>query len=277
MVVVLVPGVHRVVGRAVRLVRAGRYRVRSEIVLTVGHRAAVHLRPASYTAAMLTLVLTRHGLTPRSLPEQHLGQRVDVELSDEGRAQAGALAARLAGVAFERVVSSPLARARQTAEIVAAALHQPADLSIDRRLSEMDYGEWEGLTYAQIYERDGDRRRAWEVDPAGIACPGGESADDVAARARAFLTDLLAEHVDRHGGDTADTPPVLAVAHSSLNRILVCVALDIPVREFRLRLQQGQVNLTALRFEHGVGPSDARLVLLNDLAHVRPADSTPWE
>jgi broad specificity phosphatase PhoE len=303
MVVMLVPGVHCVVSRAVRLrrvlwpglaVRPGgavplsrtgrrfvgrlvRRLVRLEIVPVVRHRLAVHLRPASYTAAMLTLVLTRHGLTPRSNPEQHLGQRIDVELSDDGRAQARALAARLAGVAFERIISSPLARARQTAEIVAAALGQRADLSVDARLAEMDFGEWEGLTYAQIYERDGDRRRAWEKDPSGIACPGGESADDVAARARGFLEHLLAEHVDRHGGDTTETPPVLAVAHSSLNRVLVCVALDIPVREFRLRLQQGQVNLTALRFEHGVGPSDARLVLLNDLAHIRPADTTPWE
>jgi broad specificity phosphatase PhoE len=226
---------------------------------------------------MLTLVLTRHGLTSRSLPEQHLGQRIDVELSDEGRAQARALATRLAGVGFERIVTSPLVRASQTAEILAAALRQPAALDVDGRLAEMDYGEWEGLTYAQIYERDGARRQAWEADPAGIACPAGESADDVALRARGFLSDLLAEHVERHGSSTTDTPPVLAVAHSSLNRILVCVALDIPVREFRLRFQQGQVNLTALRFEHGVGPSDARLVLLNDLAHIRPADTTPWE
>jgi broad specificity phosphatase PhoE len=240
------------------------------------HRGADHLRTASYTAAMLTLILTRHGLTTRSQPEQHLGQRIDVELSGEGRAQARALAARLAGVRFERIVTSPLLRARQTAEVVAAANRRPIAMDVEDRLAEMDYGEWEGLTYAQIYERDGDRRRAWEADPAGLACPGGESADEVAARARGFLEDLLAEHV-RQGGGTTETPPVLAVAHSSLNRILVCVALDIPVREFRLRLQQGQVNLTALRFEHGVGPSDARLVLLNDLAHVRPAHATPWE
>jgi broad specificity phosphatase PhoE len=226
---------------------------------------------------MLTLVLTRHGLTPRSVPEQHLGQRIDVELSDDGREQARALASRLVGVDVERIVASPLLRARQTAEIVAGSLRRTIATDVDGRLAEMDYGEWEGLTYAQIYERDGDRRRAWEADPAGLACPGGESADDVAVRAREFLSDLLSEHVARHGGDTVDTPPVLAVAHSSLNRILVCVALDIPVREFRLRFQQGQVNLTALRFEHGVGPSDARLVLLNDLAHVRPADATPWE
>jgi broad specificity phosphatase PhoE len=226
---------------------------------------------------MLTLVLTRHGLTPRSVPEQHLGQRIDAELSDAGRAQAHALALRVRGIAFERVFSSPLVRARETARIVAAGLRTPIQVETDARLMEMDYGAWEGLTYAQIDERDAARRRAWEADPASIRCPDGESANDVADRARSFLGDLLATHSEAHAPADADAPPVLAVAHSSFNRILVCVALDVPVREFRLRLQQGQVNLTALRFEHGVGPSDARLLLLNDLAHVRPPGTPAWE
>lgn len=226
---------------------------------------------------MLTLVLTRHGLTPRSAPEQHLGQRVDIALSDDGRAQAQALATRVHGIDFERVVASPLLRAQQTAAIVAAGLRAPVAIETDARLAEMDYGDWEGLTYAQIDERDAARRRAWEIDPAGIRCPGGESADDVAERARSFLTDLLVAHAGAHDSTDPAAPPVLAVAHSSFNRILVCVALDLPVREFRLRFQQGQVNLTALRFEHGDGPADARLLLLNDLGHVRPAGSPAWE
>ena len=226
---------------------------------------------------MLTLVLTRHGLTPRSLPEQHLGQRIDIELSDAGRAQAQALAGRVAPLRFERIVASPLVRARQTAEIVAVGLQHPVRLTTDARLAEMDYGEWEGKTYAEIDATDAARRRAWEADPATIRCPGGESADDVAARATGFLSDLLAEHGGAHAADDPTAPPVLAVAHSSFNRILVCVALGLPVREFRLRFQQGQVNLTALRFEHGMGPSDARLILLDDVAHVRSADETPWE
>jgi broad specificity phosphatase PhoE len=226
---------------------------------------------------VLTLVLTRHGLTPRSTPEQHLGQRIDIELSDAGRAQAGALATRVHGIAFERVIASPLVRAQQTADIVAAGLRAPVRVETDARLAEMDYGAWEGLTYAQIDERDAVRRRAWEVDPASIRCPDGESANDVADRARSFLDDLLAAHSEAHAPADPDAPPVLAVAHSSFNRILVCVALDLPIREFRLRFQQGQVNLTALRFEHGVGPSDARLLLLNDLEHVRPAGSVPWQ
>jgi ribonuclease H / adenosylcobalamin/alpha-ribazole phosphatase len=222
---------------------------------------------------VLTLVLTRHGLTPRSKPEQHLGQRIDVPLSDEGQAQAGALADRLAGTDFWKIVSSPLVRARQTAEIVAAG--RPIEL--DSRVAEMDYGRWEGLTYAEIDQRDAAERRRWEADPAALPCPGGESGNDVAARVLDFLRGLLQDHVARHGPGDATEWPVLVVAHSSLNRILMCVALDLPVREFRQRFSQGQVNLTVLRFEHGDGPADARLVLANDLAHVRPPGATPWE
>lgn len=222
---------------------------------------------------MLTLVLTRHGLTPRSNPEQHLGQKIDVPLSDDGRAQAERLRDRLLPIAFEQVFASPLIRARETAAIVAGE----RAVRVDKRLLEMDYGAWEGLTYEQIEERDEVRRRAWERDPAVLRCPGGESGNDVAARAGAFLVEMLEEHVARHGPrDTAERP-VLAVAHSSLNRILICVALGLPIREFRERFTQGQVNVTVLRFEHGDGPSDARLLLLNDLEHVRSADSPPWE
>jgi len=222
---------------------------------------------------VLTLVLTRHGLTPRSQPEQHLGQKIDTPLSEEGRAQAAALAERLAVVSFWKIVSSPLLRARQTAEIAAGG----RTVEVHPRLAEMDYGRWESLTYAQIDEHEAAERRRWEEDPATRRCPGGESGNDVAARARTFLAELLDDHVGRHGPGDATEWPVLAVAHSSLNRILVCVALDLPVREFRQRFSQGQVNLTVLRFEHGDGPADARLVLANDLAHVRPPGATPWE
>jgi probable phosphoglycerate mutase len=224
---------------------------------------------------VLTLVLTRHGLTPRSDPEQHLGQRIDIELSPAGQAQAVALAVRLEHIHFERILTSPLVRARETASIIAQRSPGKPPIEPDPRLREMDYGHWEGLTYPQIDARDLAERQAWEADPARIPCPGGESGDDVAARVSAFLVDLLAAHAT-HPADATERP-VLAVAHSSLNRILVCVALGIAIREFRLRLQQSQANLTALRFEHGSGPGDARLILLNDLAHLRRPPRTPWK
>jgi broad specificity phosphatase PhoE len=221
---------------------------------------------------VLTLVLTRHGLTPRSRPEQHLGQKIDVPLSEEGRVQARRLADRLADVTFDRIIASPLVRAKETADLVAGERL----VEVDPRLMEMDYGAWEGLTYEQIDERDGRRRKMWERDPAVLRCPGGESGNDVAARAGAFLVDLLEAHVASHGARAREEWPVLAVGHSSLNRILVCLALGLPIREFRERFTQDQVNVTVLRFELGDGPSDARLLLLNDVEHVRADGATPW-
>jgi broad specificity phosphatase PhoE len=224
---------------------------------------------------MLTLVLTRHGLTPRSQPEQHLGQSIDIGLSDAGREQAAALGRRLVGVAFARIVSSPLVRARETATLLRAAIPEPPEVEVDPRLAEMDYGEWEGLTYGLIDERDAAERARWVEDPAAVPCPDGESGNDVAARAEAFLVDLISWHDALSG--LPHERPILAVAHSTLNRVLICVATGIPVREYRRRFSQDQANLTVLRFEHGVGPADARILLLNDTAHLHPLGTVPWD
>jgi broad specificity phosphatase PhoE len=209
---------------------------------------------------VLSVVLTRHGSTPRSDPEQHLGQGIDIGLSAEGEAAARALARRLEGVAFDRIVSSPLRRAVQTVEILAA----DRAVETDMRLAEMDYGDWEGLTYAQIEARDLERRRRWEEDPATQHCPGGESGDEVAARARAFLGDAIAGP----GSDASEAEGrILVVAHATLNRILLCVALDVPVRDFRRRFRQDPANLTILRFSGDVD-AGALQILANDTAHL---------
>ncbi len=240
---------------------------------------------------MLTLVLTRHGLTDRSEPEQHLGQHIDISLSDAGRLQAEALGRRLAGVRFERRISSPLFRAQETAGILAHGL----SVETDPRLKEMDYGAWEGLTYAQIEQRDGAARREWELAPDRIACPGGESGNDVALRVRSFLEDLLADQRawrarasfraatgsgggaggaggPRDGGERV----ILVVAHSSTNRVLMCLALGTDLRDYRKRFVQAQGNLTVLRWEQGDGAGDAKLLVANDLGHLRGPGEVPW-
>jgi probable phosphoglycerate mutase len=216
---------------------------------------------------MLTLVLTRHGLTDRSDPEQHLGQGIDIGLSVAGRAQAAALGARIGGERFDRIVASPLRRAVETAELVAR--DRPVDR--DSRLAEMDYGAWEGLTYEAVDALDASYRRRWEADPATVPCPGGESGADVATRARSFLSDELTVV-----GGPADRV-VLAVAHSTLDRILLCVALGVPIRDYRRRFTQAQVGLTVLRFADGAAPDEGRLLVLNDLGHVARRGVAPWE
>jgi broad specificity phosphatase PhoE len=232
---------------------------------------------------MLTMVLTRHGLTDRSEPEQHLGQRIDISLNEAGRAQARTLAARLAGVAVDRVVTSPLFRARETAEI----LVRGRPLEADPRLREMDYGAWEGRTYAEIEATDREARREWELAPDRLPCPGGESGNDVAERVRSFLDDLLGEHSRWHarhslraatsGSAGARERPILVVAHSTTNRILLCIALGTDLRDYRRRFVQGQANLTVLRWEAGDAPEDAKALVINDLAHLRGPGQAPWE
>jgi probable phosphoglycerate mutase len=217
----------------------------------------------------LTLVLTRHGLTDRSDPEQHLGQGIDVGLSAAGRAQAAALAGRIADERFDRIVSSPLRRAMETAATVARS--RPVER--DPRLMEMDYGAWEGLTYDEIDAREAALRARWVADPEALACPGGESGADVAARARSFLADLLTWAADR----PAEDPVVLTVAHSTFNRVLLCVAVGIPVREYRRRFTQSQANLTVLRWPTGAPPEQARILAVNDTSHVAPPGVAPWE
>jgi broad specificity phosphatase PhoE len=226
--------------------------------------------PASYrSATMLTFVLTRHGLTDRSNPEQHLGQRIDIGLSAAGRAQAAALAARIGPEHFDRIIASPLRRAYETAHTVAG--DRPVEL--DARLSEMGYGRWEGLTYEQIDATDAPYRARWESDPAGLRCPDGESGDDVAGRARAFLEDLLAWEAPMTKGQQV----VLTVAHSSFNRILLCVAMGVPVRDYRRRFAQGQGNLTVIRWPSGARVTDGRLLVANDTSHLAAPGQSPWE
>jgi probable phosphoglycerate mutase len=241
---------------------------------------------------MLTLLLTRHGQAAAG--DIMLGGQLDLPLTPNGREEAGALARRLGGVRIDRIVASPMLRAVETAQILANG--RPVEL--DERLRELDYGRWEGLTYADIDAHDPELRARWEHDPAATHSPGGESGDDVAARVLNFLVDLIeAEELayegardGRHSPDAGGSRPVLSesdaetagerralvVAHGTLNRILLCVALGLPVRDYRRRFIQDRTNLTVLRYEPGDPPDGAQLVLGNDVGHLRSSGEAPW-
>ena len=235
---------------------------------------------------MLTLVLTRHGLTDRSEPEQHLGQHIDISLSAAGRRQAEALARRLAGVRFDRVISSPLFRAQETAEILARGAGRSRRTRGSRRWTT---AAWEGLTYEQIEERDGAARREWELAPTAWRVPAASPART--SRGGSARSSRTSSPSTRHGtpgprsgprpplggpGGAPGERPVLAVAHSSTNRVLMCVALGTDLRDYRKRFVQAQANLTVLRWEAGDGPEDAKLLVANDLGHLRAASELPW-
>lgn len=217
---------------------------------------------------MLTVLLTRHGHTDRSEPEQYLGQRVQASLSERGRRDAEALAQRLEGVSLDRIISSPLGRAVETAQILAGRIGSPVET--DERLTELDYGAWEGLMVEEIDRRFPGERAEYDANPALTRVGGGESGLDVAARLSHFFDDLLdwwqKEAVDR---------TCLLVGHSSLNRVLLAVLLDVPLADYRRRFKQDWANLTVLRWESRAdGPL---LMLANDEAHSKGVRGATWD
>lgn len=126
-------------------------------------------------------LLVRHAATEWTADGRHTG-RTDLPLSDVGRAEAGALAPRLAACRFDLVLCSPARRARETCELAGLGAHA----QVREDLWEWDYGEYDGLTSAQIHER----RPEWSLWRDG--CPGGESAAEVGARADEVVAELLA-------------------------------------------------------------------------------------
>lgn len=176
------------------------------------------------------IVLVRHGETEWSRSGLHTG-RTDIALTELGRRQADQLAAKLEGRAFVLAMTSPLQRARETCE--RADLGCSAELSDD--LLEWDYGDYEGITTADI--RRG--RPDWFLWRDGA--PGGESPDDVAARCDRVIARVL-EAI----GDGEDD--VAVVAHGHLLRVFAARWLEQPPA-FGCRLWLATGSLSVLGFE----------------------------
>lgn len=172
----------------------------------------------------------RHGLTDWNI-EQRLQGRHDVPLNAAGCAQAACCAAILQDL-FRRegrapesfdYVSSPLLRARKTMEIVRATLGlTPGGYAVERRLAEIAFGEWEGLTYSEVMARDEHLIAERESDKWGFMPPGGESYAQVAVRIRGWYEGLERDTVVAAHGGTARAliahlglaPPQDATHHS---------------------------------------------------------------
>lgn len=221
---------------------------------------------------MLTLVLTRHGATDRSEPEQYLGQRIEAHLTEEGKAAARALGERLSSVDFDLVMSSPLERAMETARLIRP--HDP--VHADPHLAEADYGSWEGLTVREIEARWPAERADYETDPGANSAPGGESGQAVAKRAGLVLDEVADWGEALWETDELNKESrVLLVGHSTLNRVLLADALGVPLRDYRRRFRQDWANLTVLRFDRHFG--GWQLLLCNDMAHLRGIRGATWD
>ena len=168
---------------------------------------------------MTTLLLVRHGETDWNRDGRWQG-RSDTRLNDRGREQARQLAAKLDGV--DVVYSSDLARARETADIVAQQLG--LDIQVDARLRERGFGAWEGLTSEEIEQRFADAHRRWKAGE-GPGADDAEPFDAFATRIHAFLEDVLR----LHPGES-----VLVISHGGSIRVIHALAAGLDyVRDHR--------------------------------------------
>jgi ribonuclease H / adenosylcobalamin/alpha-ribazole phosphatase len=198
-----------------------------------------------------TTLLVRHGQTEMSVAGRFAG-RGDIPLTRVGVQQAAAVGERLARRGVDLVVTSPLRRARDTAQAVADAAAAP--LAVDDDLAETDFGAWEGLTFGAVMARWPAELAAWQDDSAA-APPGGESFAAVASRVHGALDRLLAAHE----GQT-----IVVVSHVTPIKTLVCRALMAPLAAmFRMHL-----DVASLCEASWFADGPAVLRSLNDTAHL---------
>lgn len=203
-----------------------------------------------------TFVLLRHGETALTPLKRFSGSGgSDPALSDAGRRQAELVARALAARGtVQAVVSSPLARCRETAGIVAARLG--LEVSVEDGMRETDFGAWEGLTFGEVRERYPEDMNAWLTDPEAEPSGGGESFAAVARRVAIARDGLLASRAGR---------TVLVVSHVTPIKTLVRLALGAPP-EALFRMELSAASLTAVAY---YADGNASLRLLNDTSHLR--------
>jgi len=177
---------------------------------------------------MTELWLIRHGQTDWNLEGRYQGQ-ADMPLNATGLAQAQAFAASLDGRKFSALYSSDLMRAYQTAQIIAAQVGLA--VQTDRRLREINQGEWQGRTLVEIRAvyNEGKQAHRSQIDPATARAPGGESVLEVSQR-MALASDDIARAVP--------TGPVLVVGHGLALATLYCQAKGIALSEVYLHIAE---------------------------------------
>jgi broad specificity phosphatase PhoE len=193
------------------------------------------------------IYLARHGETAWSLTGQHTGL-TDLPLTERGESNARRLGERLSGITFAKVWTSPLQRARRTCELAGFG---PA-AGIDSDLVEWNYGEYEGRRTVEIRAERPD----WQLFRDG--CPGGESPQQVAARA-----DRVVNRVRAVSGD------VLLFSSGHFLRMLAARWIAIETSR-AVALMLSTASLSALGYEHGLDQPAIRL--WNEIGHLRTSD-----
>jgi broad specificity phosphatase PhoE len=174
---------------------------------------------------MLRVYLLRHGETQYNADGNRYCGRTDIGLTPKGLAQAKQVYDLLKDEKIDAVYSSPLIRARTTADIATGGF-----VNVDNRLIEIDFGKWDGKTREEFIDEDPMCWQKWVENPELAEAGGiGESGSKVVSRMDSFFDDMLIKHLNK---------TIVVVAHNGVNRLYMAHKLGMPLENYRRILQE---------------------------------------
>jgi phosphoserine phosphatase len=207
----------------------------------------------SYRKTNVDLFLIRHGETEWNATDVFRG-RADIPLNENGTKQAKLLGEYLKHERIDVIYAGPLQRAVKTAEAVAV----PHKLEVNKvdNLNDIDCGEWEGLSVAEVEDRYGDVYQDWLDTPEQVRLPGGESLEDVRGRALPFVQDAITR---------VGEGKIALVSHRAVLKVLTAALLTLDNSAFwNFKIDNGSV--TRFHFDG----NKAVLVVHNDTSFLKP-------
>jgi probable phosphoglycerate mutase len=236
---------------------------RSGVTTSTPETAARAARGWSFGGNATTLVMIRHGVTPHTAEKRFSGGLASSNpgLSDEGRKQVRETAAWISPMAtdFDVLVSSPVRRTLESAEIIGEVLGLPVE--VEEGFAEMEFGAWDGLTFLEVAEKHKDELDAW-LGNMDHAPGGGESFRAVEERVLAARDRIL----EKYAGKT-----IVVVSHVTPIKTLVVHALKAPLDSV-YRMELAPASVTVLSFFDG-GP-DGRIPMSSmRLYNARPTEA----
>ena len=200
---------------------------------------------------MTKLLLVRHGRTAWNAAGRIQGQ-LDIALDELGGQQARQVAERVQSFHLDAIYTSPLQRARETAEAIGTRLNLP--VTGDDRLMEYQFGVVSGLTWEELVAQHPELAKRWVDDAWTVPIAGSEGRVNFAARVKAVMDDLIARHLDQH---------VAVVAHGGTFNVYLAKMLGMDLKR-RHPFHFGNTSLSSVEVKAGV----FSVHFLNDTCHV---------
>jgi phosphoserine phosphatase len=207
---------------------------------------------------MTQIILVRHGRTPWNKDKIFRGSK-DIPLDDVGREEAWALGEWLKEETIHAAYTSPLSRARDTA--MAIVRHHDLEVKDLPGLSDLCYGDWEGVSLQEVKVKYADLYRQWETSPHNARFPGGENLDELRTRALAAVGEVVQRHPDQ---------VVLLAAHRAVNKVLIAAIIGLDNSHFwRIAQDTTCVNRFRLVEDPQKVGKTWHLISINDACHLR--------